>query len=129
MSGNQPPSVGIFESLRRVCTAGLGLLQNRVELFAVELQQQKEQVVRLLVLAAAAILFANTALLVVTAAIVFLVGESARTAALIALAVIYVLAALGAFLMLRKELRSAPPPFNGTVSELRKDREWLTARK
>jgi uncharacterized membrane protein YqjE len=123
--GESPPPAGILESLRRLGRSGVAALQNRLELFAIELEEQKVRVVRVLVLAGAAVFLANTALLAVSAAIVMLAGEQARLAVLISLSVIYILAALGAFLALRKELRSAPPPFQDTVAELKKDTDWL----
>ncbi len=129
MPPDDPPRGGVFESLRGLCESGLALLQNRVELFSVELEEQKARLVRVLLLAAAAIFLANTAVLVVTACIVLLAGDSARVPVLIGLLLFYALAAVLAFLALRKELRSAPPPFSGTLSELKKDRAWLTPRK
>ena len=123
------PRPGIFESLRRICDNSLALLQNRAELFAVEVQEQKDHVGKILLLGAVAMFLANAALLVVTGTIVVLVGENARVAVLIILSVVYILATVIAFLLLRHEVRSAPPPFNDTLSELRKDREWLNSRK
>ena len=103
----------------------MAVVQNRIELFSVEIEEQKVRVVRLLVLAGAAIFLGNTFLLTVSATIVVMVGETARVPVLIGLSVIYLASALWAFLALRKELRSAPPPFHETVSELRKDSQWL----
>ena len=89
------------------------------------MEEQKVRVVRLLVLAGAAIFLGNTALLAISATIVVLAGEQARAAVLIGLSVIYAAGALWAFLALRKELRSGGPPFQETISELKKDTEWL----
>ncbi len=129
MSAGDPPRRGVFESLRRLCDTGLSLLQNRVELFAVEVQEEKERLVRILVLAAVAVFLVNMAAMALTLAVVFLAGESARGPVLIGLTVIYLGAAVAAFVVLRRHLRSAPPPFNATISELKKDREWLNSRK
>ncbi len=126
MPSDEPPRPGIFASFRRLGDAGLALVQNRVELFAVELEEQKVRLIRLLVLVAAAVFFANTAILVVTATIVFVVSERARVPVMIGLSVFYLLAAAAAFLVLRKELKEAPPPFEGTVNEIKKDRQWLS---
>ena len=126
MASDEPPRPGIFASLRRLGDAGLALLQNRVELFAVDLEEQKVRLTRLLVLVAVAVFFANTALLVITATIIFMVSEAARVPVMIGLSVLYLLAALAAFLVLRKELKDAPPPFEGTVNEIKKDRQWLS---
>lgn len=125
MAGDETPAGGVVESVRRLWGTGLATLQNRVELFAVEFEEQKVRLVRVVLLAGAAVFVANTAILVVTATIVLIVGESARVPVLIGLSVVYVVAAIVAGLLLRKELRSAPPAFDGTLSELKKDREWL----
>ena len=125
MSLTEPPPGGFLELLRRLCSTGLALCQNRLELLGVDLQEQKARFVKLFCLAAVAVLFANTAVLVLTATIVVLAGEQARVIVLVALSLIYLGAAVAAFLVLRRELKSAPPPFSGTISEFKKDREWL----
>jgi uncharacterized membrane protein YqjE len=125
MGDNPPPQAGILESLRKLGRTGVAVLQNRLELLAVEVEEQKVRLVRVLVLAGAAVFLANTALLAVSVTIVMLAGERARVAVLIALSVVYVSAAAWAFLALRRELRTAPPPFQDTVAELKKDGEWL----
>jgi uncharacterized membrane protein YqjE len=123
------PSGGVFESLRRLCVTGLTVLHNRLELFGVEVDEQRARLLRMLFLGAVTVLLLNTALLVVTATIIVIAGEGARVAVLVGLSVLYASAAGGMFLFLRKELRSAPPPFSGTISELKKDREWLDPQK
>jgi len=129
MAENEPPAPGFVETLRRLCSRALRSLQNSVELFAVEVQEQKARLVKVLILTATAVLLANMALLVLTATIVVLAGPGARKPVLIALSLFYVLGAAGTFVLLRKELRSAPPPFEDTVSELKKDFEWLNPQK
>ena len=128
MEEKPPPRAGIFESARKLGRTGVAVLQNRLELFSVELEEQKIRLVRVLVLAGAAIFLGNTALLAISATIVLAAGKQARLGVLIALSVIYAGAALWAVLALRKELRSAPPPFEESVAELKKDSEWLAPR-
>jgi uncharacterized membrane protein YqjE len=123
------PSEGVFGSLRRLCATGLAVLQNRIELFGVEVEEQKARLLRMLLFGAVAVVLANTALLVVTATVILLAGEGARLPVLVGLSLLFSIAAGGMFLLVRKELRSAPPPFNDTVSELKKDREWLDPQK
>ncbi len=125
MGENPPPPAGILESLRRVARTAVAVLQNRLELFSVELEEEKVRVVRLLVLAGVAIFLGNTALLAVSATVVVMVGERARVPVLICLSGIYVAGAVWAVLAARKELRSGPPPFRDTLSEFNKDSEWL----
>jgi len=125
MGEHPPPQAGIFDSLRKLGRTGVAVLQNRLELVSVELEEQKVRLVRLLVLAGVAIFVGNTALLTISAAIVLLAGEGARLAVLIALSAIYVAVALWAFLALRKELRTGHQPFQDSVAELKKDVDWL----
>lgn len=125
MGEHRPPPSGIFESFRKAGRTGIALLQNRLELLSVEIEEQKVRLVRLLILAGAAIFCGNTALLTISAAIVVLAGVRARLAVLIGLSVVYLLVAVWAFLALRRELRSAPRPFQDSVSELEKDSDWL----
>src|SRR5579872_6886820 len=115
MGDQAPPSPGILESFRKLGRTGVALLQNRLELFSVELEEQKVRLVRVLLLAGAAIFLGNTALLAVSATIVLAVGEQARLPVLVGLSVAYVAAAVWAVLALRKELRSAPPPFQDSI--------------
>ncbi|HLH53184.1 MAG TPA: phage holin family protein [Verrucomicrobiae bacterium] len=121
MDQTPPPRAGLFQSIRYLGRSGIAVLQNRIELFAVELEEQKIRFIRILILAGAAIFLANTALLVISATIVYAVGEKARLAVLLALSAIYVASAIWAFVALQKELRSSAPAFKETVAELKKD--------
>src|SRR5215468_8669720 len=98
MGEDPPPQAGIFDSARKLGRTGVGVLRNRLELFSVELEEQKVRLVRLLILAGAAIFLANTALLTFSAMLVFLAGEGARVGVLITLSVLYAAGALWAFL-------------------------------
>jgi uncharacterized membrane protein YqjE len=129
MSKDNPRPGGIFQSFRRFCDSALALAQNRLELFGLEVEEQKARLLRVLLLGAAAIFLANTAVLVITATIIVLVGENARVPVLVSLCVFYALLATVAFVLLRKELRSAPPAFHETLSEFKKDRQWLNLPK
>ena len=124
MDENSPPR-GILGSLRNLGRSAVAVLQNRIELLSVELEEQKLRLTKVLILAGAAIFLGNTAVMAVSVTIVMLVGEHARLPVLIGLSVFYVAAAVWAALALRKELRSSPPPFQDSIKELRKDTDWL----
>ncbi len=129
MSEDQPRPRGVLESLRRIGDSVIALLQNRLELFGLELQEQKERLVRVLLLAVGLLFLGNMAALVVTVTIVVLAGPEARKPVLIVLSLLYVLATVVAFFVLRKELRAGQPPLSDTVSELKKDRDWLSSQE
>src|SRR5438093_1297853 len=102
MAQIEPPSRGVFDSLRGLCDAALALIENRLELFAVEAQEQKARLLRTLAFAAGVFFLAGVAVVMVTISIVFLTAPSARLAVLLALTVVYVLAAAGAYVALHK---------------------------
>ena len=129
MGESEPSHRGVLDSLRRLCDQVLGLAQNRLELFAVEVREEKERLIRALVLAAVLVFLSCMAIVVATVTIVVLAGDSLRGPVLIGLCVVYIVAAVAAFLALRKQLRAGPPPFHETVSEFKKDRDWLNSPK
>jgi len=125
----EPPPGGVLDSFRKLCDRGLAQVQNRVELFAVEFQEEKARLLKTLVLAGGVFFLAGVAVIMVTLTVVWLAGESARLPLLIGFSVLYVAGAVAGFLAFRKMIRTAPPPFQDTVSELKKDRDWLSSRK
>lgn len=129
MSETEPPPGGVLDSFRRLCDSGLAQVQNRIELFSVEFQEEKARLLKTLVLAAGVFFLAGVTVVMVTLTVVWLAGESARLPLLIAFSVIYLAGATGGFFALRKMLQTAPPPFQDTISELKKDRDWLNPRK
>jgi|ERR1043166_42730 uncharacterized membrane protein YqjE len=125
----QDQHTGVFASLRRMCDTVIAAVYNRVELVAVEAQEEKERLIQLFVLAAVVVFLGNMAVLMLTLTIVYLAGPSARGPLLIALTVLYLAGTVWGYLALRKKLTSSPRVFNDTLSELKKDRDWLINRK
>ena len=117
--------LGLFGSVRRVCESVLTLLHNRIELFAVELQEEKTRAVELLIFALAGVFLGVIAVIVVTFTIAFLLDEEARRIALIVFSVLYVSGSAGFFLAVRSLLKNRPPPFSATIAEIKKDRACL----
>jgi len=121
-------SGGLFSSVRRVADTCVSSVHNRVELLAVELQEEKIRLDRLLLWTGAALFAAFLAITVITIAVVFVVPEDKRTIALIGFGVIYALVAIVIAVKLRGEVRNAPPPLADTMSELKKDLQSLRSR-
>ena len=118
-------AAGTFDSVRRIGTSALGLLQNRLSLVAVELQEEKLRVISLLMWVGVALLLAAAGIMVAIAALALFLWERAGYAGLIGLA----LAALaGGFVMVlwvRRHVMRGPQPFATTVSEFGKDLQCL----
>jgi len=115
--------------LRKAALTGLGALQNRGELFLVELQEERNQVIELFIWAVAACFLSLMFMLVLTATIIFLFPEDIRVYAAGGFCILYLLGAVLALLNLKALVRNASLPFSDTITEARKDREWLESLK
>jgi len=128
MDDSPESSPGIFGSLRRLAGGLLATAQNRVELFALELQEEKCRLIELVIWVSALVALGLMSLAMVTLTIVVVFWDNGRLAALITLSVLYLLATAGGCWALRNRLRKQSLPFGGTVSELKKDQECLETR-
>jgi len=118
-------SGGLFGSIRRAADNCLSGVHNRVELFSVELQEEKLRLVRLLLWTGAALFSAFLAITIITIAVVALVPDGGRKAVILGFAVFYVIIAVVTCIKLRNEVKNAPPPLADTIGELKKDVEAL----
>jgi uncharacterized membrane protein YqjE len=124
MAGVQEHSKSLLISLRALLHTILGLVQSRVELFAVELQEEKLRVSQLVIWVAAILLFGLMAFIFLSFLLVVVFWEH-RVAVVLGLFLFYGLGAAGLALGLRANLRTTPLPFSATVEEIKKDRAWL----
>lgn len=124
MSASSETRPGLIGSLRRLLDTGLGLAQNRLELFAVELQEEKLRFAELLMLICAFMAVGTVALTLVTLTVVLVFWENGRTPALMALSAAYAGGAIWLGCMVRGRLHAPAKPFPATLGELEKDRKW-----
>lgn len=115
---------GLKGTLRRLSARVLAVLQNRLELFVVELQEEQQRLLEVLVLGVLIGVFALLALILVSFALVVMFWDHGRLQVLGGLVVIYLIAAGVAAWRLRRRLKQGTP-FQSTLGELKKDREWL----
>lgn len=110
---------------RRLGAAFLGLLHSHVELFGIELQEQKARTVSLLLFAGLALVFGLLLLTGLSALLLIVLWDSYRLAGIIGLCVFYFLAAVFCALRLRAAIFDESSPFSATLEELANDRERL----
>lgn len=124
---NEPGSseAGTQSSARRLGAAFLGLLHSHVELFGMELQEQKARTVSLLLFAGLALVFALLLLVGLSTLVLILVWDTYRLAGIIGLCLFYLLAALFCGLRLKAAIYDESSPFHATLEELSNDRERL----
>ena len=114
--------MALKESLGTLSSTLLSMVRTRLELFSLELADQKSRLIGQLVLACAALVLVLLGLLVFSVAVaLYFWPTEHRYLALLLLACVYVLAGLGMFLVLRHRLVQAPVPFHATLDELRRD--------
>src|SRR5258705_13930073 len=110
-------SVGFFGLLRRLGRTAIGTLQNRVELAAVELQEERQRVLELILLAGGALMLGGIALALFSAAIILLFAPAYRIYAALGLGALYLAGA--AYLGLRIKALLQSSPFSETVNQIR----------
>jgi uncharacterized membrane protein YqjE len=123
-----PTKPGIVASLRRLLSIAVAVGQNRLELFFVELREERLQFFELLLLAGIVILLATMTLAIITVAIVFLCLRAGRFDLLIGIIVLYVGSTAMAFWKLRQRLKHWEP-FSATLGELKKDKACFAENK
>ena len=122
---DHPP--GLFKSLRKLVTTLAAVLHNRVELFAVELQEERHRLIEVLVLAGGVLVLGTLAVLVFSAVLIFLFAEPYRIYAALGVGVLYLAAAAVLVVRLKRRLRGEP--FEETLNQIKKDCECLTPRE
>ncbi len=128
MDETPPPSFSYLGSLRRLAETALSTVQNRIELFALELEEEKCWLISTLLWAAASIFFCGLAVLFVVATVLYIVPDGARPWVLVGFTAGFLYLAISALAGLRRSLRDKPPPLSDSIGELKKDIEWIRSR-
>lgn len=112
--------------LRRLLGTGVALLQIRLDLLAIEIEEEKRRVFGALLIAAMALLLLGTGLLLGVAWLVWFMPASWRPMAVGLLSLTFLLAGSGLLLRARRHVASADGPAPATRAELRADRHMLS---
>ncbi|AZD23544.1 Putative transmembrane protein [Pseudomonas chlororaphis subsp. aurantiaca] len=118
-------TAGHGSSTRRLGAAFLGLLHSHVELFGIELQEQKARTVSLLLFAGLTLVFALLLLVGLSTLVLILFWDTYRLTAITGLCIFYTLAALFCAMRLKAAIFDESSPFHATLEELANDRERL----
>jgi uncharacterized membrane protein YqjE len=128
MVDEEQSSPGLSGAFRRLADTLVSIVHNRVELFAVELQEEEAWFSTLVVWAAIGAFFGLLAFVSVCVTVVWLFPESKRPLVMVVFSALFVFSAIGAFAWLRKLWKAKPPPLSETLSELKKDIQWIRSR-
>ncbi len=125
-SGRRPWFGG---SVRRLGDSLLGLLETRLQILALEWAEERANLVRMMLLLFVILWSLHLAIVFGLLYLLMVVGDENRVTVLGIAALVLLLTAAGTGLGLRAWLKRRPPMFATTISELRKDREWVRGRR
>jgi len=112
---------GLFASLRRMLATLLALVQTRLELISVEIEEQIDYAAAVLLWTILAVFFGSLTVLLLALTVVILFWDGHRLLAAGAVTGAFALVALTAVLMVRSLLARRPRFLASTVDELRRD--------
>jgi uncharacterized membrane protein YqjE len=115
--------------LRRLGASMLALLRIRLELLAIELQEEKDRVVRMLVWAVVTAFLGCFALVFVAAFVTVALWDSHRLLALGVFSLLFVALAAWGALELRRIAGASPTLFRASLGELRSDSRALDPQR
>jgi uncharacterized membrane protein YqjE len=120
-----PSPAGFLSSLRSLGDGLLAMAHDRLELFSVELQEEKFRLILTFAWISAAVFMAMMAIAFASLTLVYLFWESARLAVLGGLAVFYSGAFVVIIISFRRFIARQPSPFSATRREIEKDRTCI----
>jgi len=124
-SESATPHGSWLESIHRIGDGLLALVRGRFELFSIELQEEQLRFITRFVWLGIAMTLGFGGLLTGLAVIAAWLWNTAGYVGLISLAVAALIFAAGILIELQRRILRDPPPFAGTVAELKKDIECL----
>ena len=116
---------GLRGALGNLGASVLGLMRTRLELAAIELDQERERAIEALILVHVAVLSFAFALLAASTLVVIWFWDSYRIAALSSMTIAYLVIGLVALWRFTRPRQPDDRPLAGTLSELERDRAWL----
>ncbi len=120
-----PASPGFLGSFRALGDGLLATVEGRVELFSVELQEEKFRLIQAMLWISAVVFAGMMAAMFASLTLVYLFWDSARLAVLGGLAAFYAAALVAIILAFRRHLARQPKPFAATLDELGADRSCI----
>lgn len=125
MEPETPTPEGFLNALRSLGDGLLASVQQRFELFVVELQEQKLRLLQTYIWVSAALFAGAMALIFTSLTVVYLFWEGARLAVLGGMALLYGLALVVIILTIRRRSARRPKPFAATIQQIKEDRACI----
>jgi len=125
MESPLPAPAGFLNSFRTLGDGLLAGVQDRLELFTVELQEEKFRLIQTFFWISAALFTGMMAVMFASLTLVYLFWDSARLAVLGGLTLLYGGALVAIVITFRRYLARQPKPFAATLDEIGEDRACI----
>lgn len=119
------PSSGFVGALRALCDGLIATGAKRLELFSLELREEKLRLIQVFIWISAVVFTGLMAITFASLVFVYAFWESARLAVLGGLALFYTAAFVAIIIAFRRYLARQPAPFEATLEELSEDRACI----
>lgn len=120
-----PASPSLLSSIRGFADGLVGSVHDRIELLAIELQEEKHRLIQIAIWISAVVLLASLAIVFASVALLVAFWETARVPIAIGLAGAYVLGLVAVVIGFRRFLARQTRPFAATLGELKEDRACI----
>ena len=125
MDTASPAPTGFLSSFRALGDGLLNTVQHRLELFSVELQEEKFRLIQTFIWISAAVFAAMMTLTFASLTLVYLFWDSARLAVLGGLTLVYAAALVAIIVAFRRFTARQPNPFTASLQEIGADRACI----
>ena len=129
MSKPDPGQPGIVGSLQAFGAGLLESLRDRVELLAIELEEERARLLHAFLWIGAVMFAGAMALIFASLAVVYLFWDKARLAILLGLVFVYSGALVAVVMAMRRYFARQPRPFAATLAEIEADRACLRGKQ
>ncbi|MEM6822768.1 MAG: phage holin family protein [Verrucomicrobiota bacterium] len=114
-------------SLKRFFESFLKAAETRIDLFSLELQEEKVRAVQIILCACALIFFGAVSLIMIPLGIVLMVDPQYVEEVVLGFAIAYLLFAIIAGVKLHHILYKSEKPFSETIAQLKRDQNQFTS--
>lgn len=125
-AGSAPDRPGLFASTKGLLLTGVTLVHNRLQLFGVELAEERGRLVSMIAYGGAAVLCLAAGLVFLAMFLTVWLWDSHRLLALGVFSAVFLCAGVGSLVVARGLARSGSKLFAASLAELSKDRDALT---
>ncbi|MFA6289211.1 MAG: phage holin family protein [Opitutaceae bacterium] len=125
MEKTTPGSSGLIGSLRSLGDNLLATVEDRLELFSIDLQEEKFRLIQTFIWISVGVFTGMMAVMFASLTLVYLFWESARLAVLGGLTTFYAVALVILIVAFRRFIARQPRPFAATLQEINEDRACI----